>query len=135
MQAADIMTRDVRWLPPSASVSDAIHLMRDANIRHVPILDGGHLMGMLTEQDVRELALAAVLAPDRETRDMRLAQSVGPVASRDVTTVTPQEDLRRVVDLLLERRLGAVLVVEPRGRRVAGVVSVVDALRAVRDRL
>lgn len=133
MIAADVMTRELKWLPPSASVSDAIHLMRDESVRHLPVIDGGHLVGMLSEQDIRDLALAAVLAADRETRELRLSQTIGPLVTRDVIQVAPEAELRSVVDLLVDKRVGAVLVVEPDGGRVAGVVSVVDALRAVRD--
>lgn len=133
MIAADAMTPAPRSLPPTAPLADAIHLLRDEGVRHLPVTEDGHVVGMLSDRDLRELSLGAVLAEEPATFHARLDQPIGPLAQPDVATVSPETELRVVVDLLLERRIGAVPVVEKDGGKLVGVVSAVDVLRAVRD--
>ncbi len=133
MNAVDVMTQNPRTLPPSASLSEAIALMRHERVRHLPLTVEGRVVGMLSDRDLRELSLGALLAGDVEEGRDRMAQAIGDVAARDVVTVQPQTELRVIVDLLVERRIGAVPVVDADGGRIVGLVSVVDVLRAVRD--
>lgn len=135
MIAATLMTRDVISLSPRASLADAVEVMQREHIRHLPVVsDDGMLLGLLSDRDMRELSLAAVLAPDAADMRARLAQPIGPLAGREGITVTPETELCTVIDTMLERRIGAVMVVETDGHRLVGVVSDVDVLRALRDR-
>jgi acetoin utilization protein AcuB len=133
MNAADIMTPSPRSLPPSAPLSQAIDLLKDEQVRHLPVTDDGVVVGILSDRDVRELSLGAVLADDAEAREARLAQPLGPLMMTDVETVTPETEIRLVIDLFLEKRLSAVPVVDPDRGALVGVISVLDVLRAVRD--
>lgn len=133
MIAADAMSENPRSLPPSAPLADAIHLLRDLGVRHVPITDSGRVVGIVSDRDLREFSLGAVLAQDTSTFHERLNQRVGALAAHEVVTVSPETELRVVVELLLERRIGAVPVVEKDGGKLVGMVSAVDVLRAVRD--
>lgn len=133
MIAADVMSTNPKTLEPSATLSEAIHLLRDEQVRHLPITHDGAVVGMLSDRDVRELSLGAVLADDVVAFHARMDQPIGSIANTEVVTVTPEASLRRIVELLLERRLGAIPVVEADGVKLVGMVSTVDVMRALLD--
>ncbi|MEY4701111.1 MAG: hypothetical protein RL326_1298, partial [Pseudomonadota bacterium] len=53
MEANEIMHTDVAVLTPQASLKDVADLMRDRDIRHVPIVEGGRVVGIVSDRDIR----------------------------------------------------------------------------------
>lgn len=105
----------------SVTLAEARRLMRERGIRHLPVLDGGRLVGIVSQRD---LYLAASLpGVDPATDTVREAMSGEPYA------VPPGAPLHEVAATMAERRLGSAVVVD-RGA-VIGVFTTVDALRAL----
>src|SRR5688500_15339372 len=125
MQAVDAMTPNPRALPPEATLADAIHLLRLQHVRHLPVIANGRVLGILSDSGLRALALGAVLDDDDETVDARLAQPIGSLMHKNVVTVTPETELRRVVELLIDENIGAVPVVDADAGQLVGIVSTV----------
>jgi CBS domain-containing protein len=135
MIARDLMTKDPMTLTEQATVADAAELMRERDIRHVPIVDReGALVGIVSDRDLGSLDLGRLIG-DVGVEGLRahLATPVVKVMTPEVVTVGPEDDLDELVDLMLESRVGAVPVVEEHSRRVVGIVSYVDVLRAFRN--
>ncbi len=135
MIARDLMTKDPITLTEQGTVEDAAELMRERDIRHVPIVDrAGALVGIVSDRDLGSLDLGRLIG-DVGVEGVRahLATSVVKVMTPEVITVGPDDGLDEVVDLMLESRVGAVPVVEEPSRRVVGIVSYVDVLRAFRN--
>ena len=135
MIARDVMTKDPMTLTAQATVGDAADLMHERDIRHVPIVDRqGALIGIVSDRDLGSLDLGRLIG-DAGIEGLRahLATSVVKVMTTEVITVGPEDGLDEVVDLMLESRVGAVPVVEEPSRRVIGIVSYVDMLRAFRN--
>lgn len=135
MIARDVMTPDPITLTAQATIDEAADLLRERGIRHVPVVDQhGALIGMLSDRDLGHLDLGRLVAdPDEAAR--HLATPIAKVMSPDAISVDPEADLGDVIDIMLESRVGAVPVIERGSRRVVGIVSYVDVLRAVQDRL
>jgi CBS domain-containing protein len=112
----DVMTSDPITVQASTMLSDAARVMRDRAIGDVVVLDDGKLRGILTDRDVVVRAVAA----ERDPRTTR----VGDVVSDDMVTVAPTETIDRAVELMREKAVRRLPVVE-NGRPV-GVVSLGD---------
>lgn len=136
MQAQDVMTPNPVTVPPHTSVAEVWSLMRERALRHLPVIERGSLVGMLSDRDIAHFDLAHLLTvDDAEALRRELGTPAVTVMSADVITVHPDTELGDVVDLLLEHRIGAVAVVRPGTQELVGVVSYVDVLGAVRDLL
>jgi acetoin utilization protein AcuB len=103
------------------TLADARRLMRERGIRHLPVVDAGALVGVVSQRD---LYLAETLrGVDPATDTVREAMSADPYA------VPPGAALEEVATTMAERRLGSAIVVD-RGS-VIGLFTTVDALRAL----
>jgi acetoin utilization protein AcuB len=116
---AEIMMRPVLTATPDTTVADARRILMDSWIRHLPILEDELLVGIVSDRDLRA-------APDGATPLRMIMRS-------PVFILSPSTPLKQAVRLLRDRRFGAVPVLE--GRRLVGIVSVVDVLRELNGRL
>ncbi len=133
MNAGDIATNDVVTVLESASLREALELLQTLEIRHLPVVrTTGELVGILSDRDIRNSGAPFTLLPERAGED---GYGVVEIMTTDVVTVNSETDLGDVIDLMLENRIGAVPVVDPVSNRVVGMVSYVDVLRGIRDRI
>jgi CBS domain-containing protein len=136
MMARDLMTPDVTTAPPDTTIAGALDLMREADIRHVPIVERGALVGMLSDRDLARVDLVRLLNVEgADALHRQLATPVMRIMSSDVIFVEPDTEVAEVIDLLIENKIGAVPVVEGDTREVVGIISYVDVLRALQARL
>ena len=133
MEVQEIMRTDVAVLTPRASLRDAADLMHERDIRHIPILDGGQVVGIVSDRDVRcyltELFRSepeTIPAQSRKSTPLREVMQSKPIA------VDPSADVGEVIDLLLDFKIGAVVVSDSEGH-LRGIVSYEDVLKALRD--
>lgn len=113
----DVMTTDPQTLPESTLVRVAAETMRANDIGDVIVSDeNGQLTGILTDRDI----VVRVVAEGRDPRATR----IGDIASRELTAVTPDEPVGRAVQLMRERAIRRLPVVD-RGKPV-GIVSIGD---------
>ena len=136
MSARDLMTPNPVTVTPEASIAEVWDLMRELEIRHVPVVQGGALVGMLSDRDLAQFDIARLVTVEgAEALRQELGAPVVKVMSSDVIFVNPETELNEVVDLLVEHRIGAIPVVRPDTREVVGIISYVDVLRALQDSL
>lgn len=136
MIARDLMTEKASTVSPEATIADVWDLMREADIRHVPVVQGGALVGMLSDRDLARMDLVRVLSVQGvDALHRALTTPVAKIMSSDVIAVEPDTEVGEVIDLLLENRIGAVPVIDGSTREVVGIISYVDVLRALSDRL
>lgn len=136
MTARDLMTPNPATVTPDTSLAEVWDLMRELEIRHVPVAQDGALVGMLSDRDLAHLDMARMLEVEgADALKQELTMPIVKVMSADVISVEPDTDLGEVIDLLLEHKVGALPVVRPGTREVIGIVSYVDVLRVLRDRV
>jgi CBS domain-containing protein len=118
------------------SIRTVLTKLAEADVRHLPVISNGALVGIVSDRDLREVVPSARDALERPLESERiLARPVSALMSSDVVSVTPGDDLVEAIDLMIEHRIGAVPVVDPDSAEVVGIVSYVDALRAARELL
>lgn len=136
MIARELMTPNPVTVTPKANIAEVWDLMRDLEIRHVPVVENDALIGMLSDRDLSQLNPARTLEVEGvDALRQGLAMPVIRVMSSDVIAIEPETELSDVVELLLEHKVGALPVVLPDTRQVVGIVSYIDVLRALWERL
>src|SRR5262245_56928629 len=104
MLVADVMTREVITVDISNDLAQAVSVMGEHDIRHLPVLeDGLRLAGVISDRDLRQLSLARVRDMESYERlQARLRAPLTAIMSADVLTVDPETDLSEAVDLMVE---------------------------------
>ena len=129
LTVADAMTAPAIAIGPGDSLVDAARRMVEHAIRHLPVVEEGVVIGMVSDRDIR--TFAGDPARFVETGgDGARALVVRDVMTPDVLTIHPRRPLLDAADELADERLGAIPVVDGDGRLV-GIVSYVDVLRAL----
>ena len=115
------MTASPHTIGRDQPLTAAKEAMARHGVRHLPVLDGGQLVGIVSERDV------AFIGSVRDAEASEL--TVGEAMSPEVYTVSPTELLRNAAANMARYRYGSAIVVD--GNRVVGVFTTVDALRAL----
>jgi acetoin utilization protein AcuB len=119
------MTSCPLTVAPTSSLSKAVRVMRDNQVRHLPVVDGGRVAGILSQRDV----LIMESLPGVNPTEVRVEEAM----VRDVFTAGPETPIGEVVETMIDRKIGSTIVCE--GDHVLGVFTTIDALRALHDRL
>ena len=119
------MTTSPHSIGREQKLSKAHAMMREHAFRHLPVLEGGKLVGLVT---MRDLHLIETL------RDVEVNEvAVEDAMTSDVYAVSPDAPLDEVAAEMAERKYGCTIVMQ--NDRVVGVFTTVDACRALHDLL
>jgi acetoin utilization protein AcuB len=119
------MTPSPHTVSARQPLSSARELMRDHRVRHLPVMHGEALVGVLSDRDI---ALAAALSGATFER-LVVAEAMTP----EPHTITPDSSLEWVATEMARQRFGSLIVVEH--DKVVGIFTTVDALRALQEML
>ena len=136
MLVSEIMTTDPITAAPKDTLRDVMDRMYSEDIRHVPVVDGTQLIGIISDRDMRSLSLpvSTILNNPGETAK-RLEKPVSAVMRGDVQYVEADADVEGLIDMMVESKVGAVPVVDPGTETLVGIVSYIDVLLAARSSL
>ena len=113
----DVMTQNPCAIDADQPVSYAAKMMRDEDVGLAPIVEGNRLIGTLTDRDIA----VRVVAEGMDPQTVRARE----VASTDVITIDPQQNLDEALTLMARHQVRRLPVVEEDGRLV-GVVAQAD---------
>ncbi len=117
----EFMTPSPLTVGRSSSLSSASQIMRKHHIRHLPVLNGGRIEGVLSERDLLLLETMPGVNPTIVRVEEAMVQ--------DVFTVGPETPVGEAIEVMIDRKLGSAIVCD--GEHVLGVFTTVDALRAL----
>ena len=128
----DYMTPDPQTLDVGSTLLDAALLLRRAELRHIPILEDGRLVGVLTDRDVGRVAPSVLsrVSPQEYNRFFE-ETLLGKVMTRNPLSIAPDAPLAEAVNLLFRNKLGCLPVLD--GDSLVGIITVSDMLRALHD--
>ncbi|HSL17582.1 MAG TPA: CBS domain-containing protein [Methylomirabilota bacterium] len=129
MKVSDIMSTDVITLIEDETLAHAKSCMDRGRIRHLPVVRGRKLVGLVTHRDL--LAASFSIFAEVEPAEQRRVFVTIPVAEsmhRDVVTVKPDDSVAEVAGILLDNKYGCLPVVDEAGDLV-GIVTEADFLR------
>jgi acetoin utilization protein AcuB len=119
------MTKDVKTVGEDLPLVDAYRLFHDYEIRHLPVVDGDQLIGIISIRDIGKILVNRLRRGECE--DLGIVRDV---MTRDVTTIGPDDDLERAALLLYNEKISALPVVE-RGRVLVGILTTQDLLEVL----
>lgn len=131
LTVGDWMTANPVTVEEDATVLEAIHLLEERNIRRLPVMRAGRLVGLVTEQMLLGYLPAKATSLDRQELNYLLARTPVQAAMNPTPhTVTPETPLADAARLLHDRRLDVVLVLDAKGDLV-GLLTTTNALEAL----
>ena len=119
------MTRSVHTIGASLTLADAARLMKKHKIRHLPVLESGALVGVLSDRDVQVISSMSELDPT--------CILVEDAMSQAPWTVTPETPLVDVAQHMAETKIGSAVVMEH--DKVVGVFTTTDGMRVLAEML
>lgn len=133
VRVSDIMTKEVRTLGRNDTLDLAQDLMAFERIRHLPVLDEGLVVGVVSQRDLFRSGLAIALGyGERAQQRLLKTLRVKEVMSEPPVTIAPDATVKEATRLMLEHKIGCLPVVE-RGALV-GIVTETDLLRYLLSR-
>ena len=127
------MTTEVITVTPETSLLKIGKLMRDNNVRRLPVLDGKgrHVVGIISDRDVRDASPSKATTLDMYEMHYLLAE----LRAKDIMTprpftVKPTDTVEKAAMMMLDNKFGGLPVVEESGR-LAGIISDQDVFKAL----
>ncbi|MBW2580961.1 MAG: CBS domain-containing protein [Deltaproteobacteria bacterium] len=128
MKTRDIMATELITLHVDEELSLASDIMNLARIRHLPIVKGDHLVGIISQRDLFKASLASVMGYGyAETRDHLKSVAISEAMVKEVITIKPDADIQEAGRIMLEKKIGCLPVVQK--NRLVGMVTETDILR------
>jgi acetoin utilization protein AcuB len=122
----DSMTRDVVTLSPQTTAAEALVLCREKGIRHLPVMEEGRLVGIVSDRDLRS-ATPALGDPARAEALQKIR--VDGVMVRDVSTAHPEDPIEQAANTMREKKIGCLPVVE--ADELVGILTSSDVMEAL----
>jgi len=125
----DWMVSEVISVGPHEPMLAAHKLMREKNIRRLPVVENGRVIGIITRSDVRQAEPSSATTLNVWEMNYLLAKlQVQDVMSKSVVTLRPDDTIRTAATLMHENRFGALPVVDGQGHLV-GIITESDIFR------
>lgn len=116
MRLMEIMTTDVKTASPSEDAEKAFQRMRNHRIRHLVVVEGRRVVGVLSERDVGGARGGAA----------RIGKTVGELMSGQAISAAPTLSIRQAANLLRARTIGCLPIMDD--GRLVGIVTLTDLL-------
>jgi acetoin utilization protein AcuB len=132
--AKDIMTENPVTATELMSVAEALRLLYELDVRHLPVVLGRELVGIVSDRDLSSFTEADeddVITAVESAR----AENVGHFMNTSPVKVDPETNIREVIELMLLHRVGAIPVADLDTGDLLGIVSYVDLLRVLQETL
>jgi CBS domain-containing protein len=111
-----LMTRDLITLSPRATLADGLALCRSSEVRHLPVVEDGEVVGIVSDRDLRRA----------QGRNLAGDTPVDKIMTREVVFMGEHVPLHEAADRMVERNIGAVLVLEEGA--LVGIITLTDLL-------
>jgi len=128
--AQELMTDNPISVSENTEVADVVEIFQEQSIRHLPVVRGTELVGMVSDRDIRSLFVPRLVDADGlNAIKSRYAAPISSLMVLDVIKVHGDADVREVVDLMVEHKVGAIPVIDSSSGDLMGIVSYIDVLR------
>ncbi len=127
MKVKEVMVKEVATLDANDELSLANDIMRLGRIRHLPVVDGARLVGIVSERDLFRSSLAQALGYGGEnSRELMKTLHIKDIMVREIITISPELDLCQAVKMMVDKKIGCLPVVEH--DRLVGLITETDIM-------
>jgi acetoin utilization protein AcuB len=130
MKVKELMTKQVLTVSPGDKIDRVFFLINFENIRHVPVVDKGKLVGMLSDRDLKKVLGSPkkfVEKPDGTTVTIS-DRKVRTLMSRKLFTIEPEQRAADAAAIMVKRKIGSLPVVHK--EKLVGIITATDILQA-----
>jgi CBS-domain-containing membrane protein len=133
VRVREMMSTPVTMLDPTDSLAFAEELMNVEHVRHLPVVDGETLVGILSHRDIVSASISSLVNPSPED-DLAAKRKVQvrEIMRDAVETIGPDENASMAADVLLMHKIGCLPVVDER-LRLVGIVTEADFVLIARE--
>ncbi len=126
LRVRDAMTREVVTLGPEASAAEAWHACQEMRIRHLPVVQGGRLIGLVSDRDLRDVSPPRGSGGERDTLGwVRLRD----IMSTDLVTIEPLDTIEHAAREIYDRKIGCLPVVVD--GELVGIITSSDMMKTL----
>ena len=125
MQVSQILTRDVETIRPETTVREAAQRMRSMDVGALPVCDGRHLLGMVTDRDIT----IRITAEGRDAASTPVQEAMTP----SVDFVFEDQDVQDAARIMKDRQIRRLPVLS-RDKQLVGILSLGDLSQTGDDR-
>lgn len=123
------MTRNPKTVSPDDPLSFAARILREHRFHHLPVVEGGRLVGILSDADLRNASYGTMPAEGGTAEDLPVREAM----RTEVWSVTPDDSVEDALLILTREKFGALPVLS--GDRLVGIITRADLLKAFVDLL
>ena len=127
MKVKEVMVKEVATLDVNDELSLANDIMRLGRIRHLPVVDGARLLGIVSERDLFRSSLAQALGyGGQASRELMKTLRIKDIMVREPVTISPEMDLWQAVKIMVDKKIGCLPVVDH--DRLVGLITETDIM-------
>ncbi len=119
MKVGDWMEKKLITIDKETTIQDAVSLMKKHSIRHLPVLEGKRLVGLVTDGDMRQIFVASLIEE----------LAIDDVMIKDPITVTVDTEIEEAAKIIYYNKIGALPVIDE-GNEILGIITVADIMAA-----
>jgi acetoin utilization protein AcuB len=132
MFVSDWMTTKVFTISPESSISDAAKLTKEKKIKHVPVVKGKKIKGLLSDRDMKEYVPSRATSLDvYELHSLLAKTKVKSVMKTSIVTTSPDTPIEEAALIMHDANIGCLPVVD--GNKLIGIISDRDIFRVLVD--
>ena len=133
MTVRDFMAKNPQVLGRNETLDLADDIMTMGRIRHLPILDDGELVGIISQRDMFRSAAVTALGFLEDTQKALIKTiRIKEIMTEKVVTISPDATVKDAARVMLDKKIGCLPVLE--GRKLIGIITETDILRYVMER-
>ena len=131
MPVSKIMTTEILSVNITQSLREVDAIIKDQHIRHVPVVSGDKIIGMLSKTDLQKISFVNTIDGDGLTTAMYENLSIDQVMTKDITTVNQDDTILDVATILSKNEFHALPVTD--GENLVGIVTTTDLVKFLID--
>ena len=125
------MTSDVMTIDEDTSMMKASQIMKENNVRRLPVMHKGKLVGMVTDRDIKEASPSKATTLDVHELYYLLSElKVKDIMSKNIITIGPEDTVEKAAVIMLEHRISGLPVVNDKGKLV-GIITQGDIFKVL----
>lgn len=128
MLVKELMKTHVVTLNADSKLGFANDIMYLGRIRHLPVVRGEEVVGILTQRDLYRSSLTSILTSWKENKEFLDSVKVSEVMTKHVITVSPDTAVEEAAQIMIDKKVGCLPVVK-NGNRLIGLITETDILQ------
>ncbi|MCF6154951.1 MAG: CBS domain-containing protein [Candidatus Brocadia sp.] len=128
MLVKDVMKTQLVTLNADSKLGFANDIMYLGRIRHLPVVKGENVVGILTQRDLYRASLTSILTNWKENKEFLDSLKVSEVMTKNVITIAPDATVEEAAQIMIDKKVGGLPVVKDKNKLI-GLITETDVLQ------